>query len=524
MTSRRDSRGHLVSRQTDALAEFENFKKKYLLVNRHITKLNSTLSVRVEELNAQVSTLYVENLRLRASEISLATQLKRERGRSRRIVLQAEKAVGTLMEQLSGIRGSLGLPTPNATPEGPASPLKRKVPSSPVQPPRDIVRIAKPPADVITLIRESEEEDTDVEDTPTRAAPFRSSTSRLPLPKISIPATVEHPPEVDFSSVSRRKLGRRNSALLVIDNGTVTSAEEASTSADGSSRSLRRKSLEGRRRSLDDEEQEVERAIQGDVDCEADPPSSPLSPLSDEEHEVPVVQPVLLPNIDRKVDRKGKSRLPNGGLDRDENQSASERESSENSSKERDRRRFGIKDVTNSPRRGPTEFMEEKLLKEMQPLSLSLPTTSAVPTSSAVSMTDSEMNSPDKITEVSGGRERRTRKSVNYAEPKLNTKMRKPDSSSDTAKPRSSTSTSRRRKSTPAVATVPASDDEDADADIEGTSNASVRTSAARRKTAHDTSNSAAASRLPTSVSRGGSMAEASGAWGDETRRHSLAI
>jgi hypothetical protein len=56
-------------------------------------RLNSTLSVRIEELNAQISTLYVENLRLRASEIALATQLKKERERSQRMITDAESAV-----------------------------------------------------------------------------------------------------------------------------------------------------------------------------------------------------------------------------------------------------------------------------------------------------------------------------------------------------------------------------------------------------------------------------------------------
>jgi hypothetical protein len=86
-------------------------KKKFLLANKHITKyekficlkcqtlayvtsrLNSTLSVRIEELNAQISMLYVENLRLRASEIALASQLKREREQSRKILEDAEATV-----------------------------------------------------------------------------------------------------------------------------------------------------------------------------------------------------------------------------------------------------------------------------------------------------------------------------------------------------------------------------------------------------------------------------------------------
>jgi hypothetical protein len=58
-----------------------------------VRRLNSTLSVRIEELNAQLSTLYVENLRLRASEIALSAQLKREREKSRKIMAGAEDAV-----------------------------------------------------------------------------------------------------------------------------------------------------------------------------------------------------------------------------------------------------------------------------------------------------------------------------------------------------------------------------------------------------------------------------------------------
>ncbi|CAE6472333.1 unnamed protein product [Rhizoctonia solani] len=77
MASRRENR--MAAAQNDALMEFENFKKKYLLVNKHVTKLNSTLSVRIEELNDQISKLQFENLRLRNSNISLAGQLKREK-------------------------------------------------------------------------------------------------------------------------------------------------------------------------------------------------------------------------------------------------------------------------------------------------------------------------------------------------------------------------------------------------------------------------------------------------------------
>ena len=60
-------------------------------------RLNSTLSVRIEELNNQIATLQVENLRLRASSIALGAQLKREREKSRRVMADAETAVSTVV-------------------------------------------------------------------------------------------------------------------------------------------------------------------------------------------------------------------------------------------------------------------------------------------------------------------------------------------------------------------------------------------------------------------------------------------
>lgn len=64
-------------------------------------RLNSTLSVRIEDLNAQISALHVENLRLRASEIALGSQLKKERERSQRIIADAESAVSPQFYLLS---------------------------------------------------------------------------------------------------------------------------------------------------------------------------------------------------------------------------------------------------------------------------------------------------------------------------------------------------------------------------------------------------------------------------------------
>jgi hypothetical protein len=58
-----------------------------------LNRLNSSLSVRIEELNSQISILYTENLRLRASEISLSNQLKQEREKSRKLIDEVESAV-----------------------------------------------------------------------------------------------------------------------------------------------------------------------------------------------------------------------------------------------------------------------------------------------------------------------------------------------------------------------------------------------------------------------------------------------
>src|SRR6266404_630027 len=97
---------------THSPASHLTVKKKFLLANKHITKsvlaaprslhplmappptrLNSTLSLRIEELNAQISALHVENLRLRTSEIALGSQLKKEREKSQRLITDAESAV-----------------------------------------------------------------------------------------------------------------------------------------------------------------------------------------------------------------------------------------------------------------------------------------------------------------------------------------------------------------------------------------------------------------------------------------------
>lgn len=53
--------------------------------------------MKIEELNAQISALNVENLRLRSSEIALCAQLRREKDKSRSIMADAEAAVRSFL-------------------------------------------------------------------------------------------------------------------------------------------------------------------------------------------------------------------------------------------------------------------------------------------------------------------------------------------------------------------------------------------------------------------------------------------
>jgi hypothetical protein len=59
-------------------------------------RLNSTLSVRIEEQNARISFLETENLRLLTEKNAIALELRRERSKSRRIIEEAESLVRNL--------------------------------------------------------------------------------------------------------------------------------------------------------------------------------------------------------------------------------------------------------------------------------------------------------------------------------------------------------------------------------------------------------------------------------------------
>ncbi|KAI5982811.1 hypothetical protein EDD15DRAFT_2319374 [Pisolithus albus] len=447
--SRRDSKVSLNNRQNDTLTEFENFKKKFLLANKHITKLNSTLSVRVEELQAQISTLYVENLRLRASEIALAAQLKKEQEKSRKILADAEAATSNLSKHLGLLRQSFETtsdPSPNLVSK-PFPKARRPVidpHASPVMP-----RLSRAP-NVPRITEDDEvvsEEDEEMNKNPA-AVPsksYRSARDKETVSSSSLDAHRDSPPplpsplHVDFmeKQASFRPKGRRQSGLLSVNTNVRTSVQSerseglipprAASPAFGSP--IRRQAGLAE----DDEERQAESMLdQGSI-------------LVDDNDPVP--KP-------KKERREKKSRQAERELTPDDTDAASSR------TKERKRRRedglSGLKDVTNSPRSrdtlpsldvNPSDRDRRSAADNEGATPTSATTSAAAPrtflssctapaTSSQISQLPSPRSSSPILREtattlepelLANGRERRMRKSVNYAEPKLNTKMRKPD-------------------------------------------------------------------------------------------------
>ena len=58
-------------------------------------RLNSSLNLKIEELNAQLSCIYVEKLRLRTANVSLSVQLKQEREKTKKIMSESDVAVSS---------------------------------------------------------------------------------------------------------------------------------------------------------------------------------------------------------------------------------------------------------------------------------------------------------------------------------------------------------------------------------------------------------------------------------------------
>ncbi|KAG7086310.1 hypothetical protein E1B28_002274 [Marasmius oreades] len=422
-------------------------KKKFLLANKHITKLNSTLSVRIEELNAQISTLYTENLRLRASEIALAAQLKREREKSRQIIAETEVAALGLTKRLSFLRQAFHIAEQAPQSPSPTPPKATRRPvsqsgSSPTSPVAN--KLSRVPTvskiqedDELALSSEEEPgEPNNVKFSSRRGAKTKSrlSASRLPLPsRIASPpppeaSTSSVPLQIDFESLpqttSKRKVSRRQSGLLI---DTRMSGYDSAPGA--SSLSISR-------------------------------PSSPAfgSPirraagLAEERDENAVTKDLYVDGIEGEFE-EAIMKKPKSFLKKEKGLAVAEpvekrkgtlREQSDILMSEGAGKKPKLKDVTNSPNSRPVATpVDAAAISELEvgaPSSCTshLPTPSPPPGES-------------EGDEVTGGRERRTRKSVNYAEPKLNTKMRKPDP------PEGPTASSNRKRSTGVRSSMPSS-------------------------------------------------------------------
>jgi hypothetical protein len=90
-----------------------------------LARLNSELSVRVDELSNEIRNLQGENLRLRQTVISLVAQLKREREKSRKILADTEVAVRpTLVPRQTKLNVAFTIDSqPNETPQLPSTDL-----------------------------------------------------------------------------------------------------------------------------------------------------------------------------------------------------------------------------------------------------------------------------------------------------------------------------------------------------------------------------------------------------------------
>ncbi|KAF8129179.1 hypothetical protein EV363DRAFT_1337957 [Boletus edulis] len=479
--SRRDSRASLNARQNDALTEFENFKKKFLLANKHITKLNSTLSVRIEELQTEISTLYVENLRLRASEIALAAQLKKEQEKSRKILADTEAATSTLAKHLGFLRQSLtttsNLPSPTLEPKPP--PKARRPALDPNASPQ-MPRLSRAPT--FPGIYEDDEMKEDIVHVNTsrrrakdkQSSSLLSSSSRLP-PRPTSPTPLSTPLRVHLverESSIKRKSSRRQSGLLSVntDVGPSMGTEKLGGVLHPRAASPALGSPERRSAGLaeDDEERQVDEIINSGSG---------------------MIEELDFAARARKERKEKKSKLVERDIVHEYTDLGTLR------IKERKRRKeeevTGLKDVTNSPRRRTTlppldthtSDRDRQRTPEMDaPTSaatsvttsrtfLSTPATTPITTPQVSQLPTPRTSSPippaatsaSESEAPSGGRERRVRKGINYAEPKLNTKMRKPD-----PVPLAPTTTTVPKKRTSTTTSIQSDDNTDGRSSMDG--------------------------------------------------------
>ncbi|TFY68434.1 hypothetical protein EVG20_g3564 [Dentipellis fragilis] len=463
--SRRDSRASVTARQNDALFEFENFKKKFLLANRHITKLNSTLSVRIEELNAQISSLYVENLRLRASELALAAQLKKERERSQRVLADTENATHALIKHLGAIRKNHNIPPPPTL--KPASPPKhshshshpprvRRAPSNPDSSSPHAHRLARAPG--FPQIHEEDEPDPapdeDVLSSPSPTPAPRGGKRKAAAPTLSLSPPPSSPPvittiqvDVDVdehllkpsssgtgsssssSSGSRKRISRRQSGLISI--GRPASPVRPPSPAFGSP--MRREA------GLAEEEEEMA-AMSGEME------------VKEEEEDEILLERAARREKKKRAKAREEAAAEGSGSGRTTREKRRVRESEDEGASSvgvssiAEGSKLRLKDVTNSNSHGGRRALppldtnvsdgerQQTPETDIPSSALTHASTSTRPALSTPATTPapSHLPTPRASSPVesealpAGGREKRVRKSINYAEPKLNTKMRKP--------------------------------------------------------------------------------------------------
>ncbi|KAI5831386.1 hypothetical protein K523DRAFT_371443 [Schizophyllum commune Tattone D] len=441
--SRRESRASMnAAKQNDVLFEFENYKKKFALQNKHITKLNSTLSVRIEELTAEVSTLRAENLILRASENALKAQLRQEHEKSRKILAQAEAAIAA---QFQAVRAAMKIEPGSPPPPSPKLPRAQRPPPKqyPSSPTSSPLRVCRAPS----VPEINEEDETGMSDSEaarrsptlrkTKAKP-RLSGSRLPMPQRTISPPLDATPgpsmRIDFTSLTpappkRISTARRQSGLLTID--TQVARETTRMERPGSPSPVRE--------TIDIPDE--------DDDEEAPKPEKKKRTRVDKEQQV--VEATETVRRKRKTAETDQAPTVLASVTR-------------------------FKDVTNAVQGGLHGGFQPQRVPKAQPDEPSPPPEAAPsPRPFLVEPADpmrqrSSSPIPSDGEAGLGGRERRVRKSVNYAEPKLNTKMRKPDpppGSAPTtthAKKRASSSTSSAPRTSHPL-TEPEDEEEDGD-------------------------------------------------------------
>ncbi|KAH7317513.1 hypothetical protein B0J17DRAFT_724353 [Rhizoctonia solani] len=412
MASRRENR--MAAAQNDALMEFENFKKKYLLVNKHVTKLNSTLSVRIEELNDQISKLQFENLRLRNSNISLVGQLKREkelkgRGSDPKTAALIDAATTEALRQLTVIRDAIAnaanskpSSSPHSIPTPPSTSPTGRI-TGPIHPgPNTRVSVARAP-EFPTLVESSE---------PARSIKSRRRSSGG-ITTDDEDGEMEHPARV------ARRAGHGIPAPSYLE-----SESEAETEYKGRRQARRQTGFLTRASPVEEETGREKSPMEPVVEIPVKSKSKPA---------VTDAKRTKRKLVESEIDDAIKSVGVIVDVPGDEEEFKPQHPRTRVVNK--------LQDVTNSPRKTAGRVRDKGKVvddDDDEPVVtggyIGTPAISKIALKPPRARTFIPAPTSGRLTPVSGtdddqmatGRERRTRKSVNYAEPKLNTKMRKP--------------------------------------------------------------------------------------------------